>query len=561
MTNFIKDLATLWSWTGELAAPGWRRVAVPLGLAFCGCVSPETPEVGSPHGSGTHDSIVIATSADITGVNQLLSGDTRFNQNIIDQMFLHLFEEQPDFAAGPPTFAPQLATHYEWSSDHTELTLHLRDDVTWSDGEPVTAHDVYWTWKAQTDPDIAWAYAQSKENIRAIETIDDTTLRIKYGSSSTSQLANLNEGVILPKHIWSTLAFREWRQNSRWFTDNLVVSGPYILDSWKQNQEIVLKPNAKYSLEDPESVESIETIVFRNIPETTNQLHQLRAGAVDFVERVPPAAASRLSSSDEIRLIKFSPRQYSFICWNTMHPLFADAAIRKALTLGIDRAGIIENLWYGQAKVSTSPIISSVWAFNSDLQVLDYDPRAATAILRERGWVDSDGDGVLDREGESFKFSLTTNAGNRLRSDAAVMIQSQLLKIGVVVVVRKIEFNTLLEMNQSHRFDATIGAWGIDTSLDLKYAFHSASIDQGYNYGGYRNVKVDRLIDHANQQTDLNALKLDLWRIQQILHDEQPYTFLWEPQRVTAVRNRVQGVQPNSLSAYFQLHRWRLVEP
>ena len=473
-------------------------------------------------------------------------------------MFLHLFEEQPDFAEGPPTFAPQLAASHTWSSDHTELTLQLRDDVIWSDGKPVTAHDVFWTWKAQIDPEIAWAYAQSKENIRAIEVIDDTSVLIKFGSPSTSQLANLNEGVILPRHSWSKLAFRDWRQNSRWFTENLVVNGPYILDSWKPSQEIVLQPNPKYSLQDPTPAESI---VFKNIPERVNQIQQLRAGTIDFVEHVPPAEANRLDTSDDIHLVEFSPRQYSFICWNTAHPLFENAAIRRALTMAIDRAGIIENLWYGYARISVSPIISSVWAFNDDLQGLAYDPKAAAAILKDHGWADSDGDGVLDRHGKSFKFSLTTNSGNRLRSDAAVMIQYQLLKIGVEVVVRNIEFNTLLELNQSHQFDATLAAWGIDTSLDLKYAFHSESIEQGYNYGGYRNLEVDRLIDQASQRTDPVALEQDLWRIQQLLHDDQPYTFLWEPRRFTAVRNRVQGVRSNPLSAYFQLHRWRLVNP
>ncbi len=140
------------------------------------------------------------------------------------------------------------------------------------------------------------------------------------------------------------------------------------------------------------------------------------------------------------------------------------------------------------------------------------------------------------------------------------MIQHQLLKIGVDVVVRQIEFNTLLEMNLSHQFDATLGAWGIDTSLDLRYAFHSNSIDQGYNYGAYRNAEVDRLIERDSRQTDLAALKQDLLRIQEILHSEQPYTFLWEPQRLSAVRTRIRGTRPNPLTAYFQLHRWHRVD-
>jgi peptide/nickel transport system substrate-binding protein len=522
-----------------------------------GCALPENSTTGNSEPPKTAHPLVIATSTDITGINQLLSGDTRFNQDIIDQMFLHLFEEQPDFAERPPTFSPQLAADYRWNANHTELTLNLRADVVWSDGMPVTADDVEWTWRAQIDPDIAWSYSQSKENIDSIEAVDDYVLRIKFGSASTSQLANLNEGVILPKHKWSALPFRDWRHNSKWFIDNLVVNGPYILNSWVPNHQIALHPNPDYSMADPTQAEAV---IFRNIPDISNQLQQLRSGSIDFVEHVPPPDAARLESADGVRLLDFWPRQYSFICWNTARPLFSDPAVRKALTLGIDRAGIIETLWYGKARVSVSPIISSVWAFNPEIESLPYDPAAAAAILKNRGWTDSDGDGILDQDGRSFRFSLSTNAGNQLRSDAAIMIQHQLRKIGIDVVVRKIEFNTLLEMNQDHLFDATLGAWGIDTSLDLKYAFHSESIDQGYNYGGYVNTEVDRLIERANRQKDWTALKQDLWRIQEKLHQDQPYTFLWEPQRLSAVRTRVLRAKPNPLTAYFHLHKWRLAD-
>ena len=154
--------------------------------------------------------------------------------------------------------------------------------------------------------------------------------------------------------------------------------------------------------------------------------------------------------------------------------------------------------------------------------------------------------------------ALSTNSDNRLRADAAVLIQEQLRHLGIDARVELLEFNTLMTRNEAHDFDATIGAWGIDTSLDLKYALHSESIEEGYNYGCYSNVEVDRLIDRARRQADPESAKPILHRVQRILHEEQPYTFLWEPMRLYGIGSRVHGAEPNALSAYFNLEEWQV---
>src|SRR5262249_23114481 len=147
-----------------------------------------------------------------------------------------------------------------------------------------------------------------------------------------------------------------------------------------------------------------------------------------------------------------------------------------ALALAIDRKTIVETIWGPYARVATSPIVASVWAHNKALQPWPYDPAQARSILASKGFADHDGDGVLERGGKPFAFELISNAGNRQRNDAAVMIQAQLKQIGVRAEPRVVEFNTLNDqMNKGH-YDAAITGMGMDTSLDLTGNFHSHSI-------------------------------------------------------------------------------------
>ena len=499
---------------------------------------------------------MIAASSDMAGVNELISPPDSFTQSIVNLMFLHLLEEQADFDQHPPTFAPQLAASWEWSEDHTELTLLLRPDVVWSDGVPVTAADVEWSWRAQIDPEVAWGLADVKENIAAVEAVNERTVRVTYHRRSVSQLNNLNEGVILPQHIWSQLPFSDWHQNGEWFVDNLVTNGPFQLDSWQRQQQVALRRNDTFF---DRQLPYLDRVVFRVVPQKTNQVGQLLAGDVDFVDHIPPADGERVGASKGIQLLTYWPRQFDFVCWNTARPLFAEDEVRQALTMAIDRQELVEALWFGHARISASPIISSVWAHNHQIQPWPYDPTESRRILEARGWSDTDGDGVLDRGGVPFSFELITNTNSTVRVDAAVLIQEQLRRVGLDARVRRLEFNTLVAKSLEHDFDAILGGWTIPTTLDLAFAFHSDSIDNGYNFGVFSNSEVDRLIDSSRDQTDPAEKGETLRQIQELLHQQQPYTLLWEPQRLTGMAVQLQGAEPNALDPFFRLEHWWLL--
>jgi peptide/nickel transport system substrate-binding protein len=527
-------------------------------LALVGCTERVDSGAGSsvsalPQQGGT---IVVASASDIRGVNQLVGRTDAFTQSVLNRLFLSLLEERPDFADHPPTFGPEIATSWKWSEDRLELTLRLRDDLLWSDGVRLTAEDVVWTWQVQVSEEISWSQSTSKDNIDSMEAVDATTLVVRFKEKNDSQLWDLNEGVILPKHAWSELPLSEWQLDQDWFADHLTVSGPYRLETWERQQQIILVRNEKHF---DRSLPMMDRIVFRIVPQELNRIGQLLSGELDFVNNVSISEAGNTGQTDDVVFQSYWSGRYNFICWNLNNPLFAKRQIRQALTMAIDRQALIDALLFGRATISTSPILSTVWAHNRALEPWPYDPKRSRVLLESQGWADTNDDGIIDKNGQPFTFEMITNIGSRPRVDALIMIQEQLRRIGIEVKVRSMEFKSLSDLVSSQDFDAFLLGWAVDTSLDQTSIFHSDSIENGSNFGAYSNREVDRLIELANTDLDLGHRTQVLHEIQSLIHDDQPYTFLWESQRLAGISKRVQNATPNALDPLFGIENWWLL--
>lgn len=499
---------------------------------------------------------IIGYTGDISGVNILASSSSQPTTELCQRLFLNLLEEQPDYQDSPPTFRPELAESWEFSEDNKALTFRIREGLLWSDGVPITAEDVRWTWEAQVSPEVAWDNASLKATITDVEVVDERTVRFHFTHAYPGQLVHVNEGVILPKHAWEKLPFSEWKRNNRWFVENLVVSGPFDLEEWKPQQEIVLRRNERYF---ETGKPYLDRAVLRIIPDSASQLTQLLAGSLDFMRQVPAAMADRVAAGPDTKLLTFWPPQFTTLIWNLRNPLFADTQVRQALTLAIDRQAIVDTIWFGYARTSPSPYITSVWGHNPDIQELPYDPDQARKLLAAAGWSDSDGDGTLDRNGKPFRFELMVNAGNQERVDAAVMIQQQLSQVGVDVRPATLDWNAIGDLLDRRAFESTITGLAVETSLDLSPYFHSESIEERLNLSSYSNAEVDRLLEAARSELELENSKPYLYEIQELLHRDQPMTILWEPQRLVGMSWRLQGARPNPISTLHNLHEWWLI--
>ncbi len=435
------------------------------------------------------------------------------------------------------------------------LTFHLRDGVLWSDGVPLTADDVRWTWQAETSPEVVWPEAFIKDEIADVEAADPHTVRFHFKRVYAKQLLDANEGEILPRHAWSQIPFSQWKQSGDWFKQHLVVAGPFTVESWQPQQEVVLRRNERF-IDAPRPY--LDRVVIRQIPDQAGIVTQLMGGDLDFAPTVNPSDIPRLAANPRLEVLAFWFRTWVGIAWNLTRPLFADADVRRALGMALDREAIAATVWRGYGRVGDSPIMASVWAHDAALRQLPFDPAAARRILAAKGFTPGP-DGILQRAGKPLAFELITNAGNQQRVDALQLVQAQLRRIGVAVQVRQVEFSTFTTQLRNGSYEAAIAGQTMDTSLDLTAWFHSRSIGET-NQTRYSNPEVDRLIDHAMSLPDIALAKPDLDRIQEILARDQPYTFLWESKRTSVLDRRLHGVQPNPLISFFDLRDW-WIEP
>lgn len=544
----------------RLAAPAALALAV-LSLGGCGGCNGGPPQGdgaatadGEPRRGGQ---VVIATGADITGVNNLIARTNNPTESLLRLVYLQLVRERIDWEKGPPTFEPNLAERWEWSDDHLTITFHLRRDARWSDGEPVTAEDVRFSHEAQTHPDVAWDTAYYKDAVTAVEVVDPHTIRFTFSHVYPSQLLELNEGYIFPAHVYGRIPFSEWRTRGQWFLDHAVYAGPFVLASWTPQQEIVLERNPSYF--DPE-LPRLDRAVFRVIPDPANRLTQLLSGGVHFTDGVSTEAAERIRREPGVELIDYWGPSFIFLGWNLTREPFDDPEVRRALTLAIDRQTLVDNVWGEFGRVSNSPVIQNVWIYNRDLEPWPYDPQRARRMLADLGWTDSDGDGKLDKDGKKLAFELATNSDNRQRMDAAVLIQSQLAQVGVEATPRGMEFQSLITRIEQGDFEATIQGWTMPTGLDFKFAFHTDEIGDGNNFVGYSNPEVDRLLEEFRLQPEVADGEPLLLRLQELLHQDLPYTFLWESKRAVGVSGRLREVRPGAVYFHENLPEWWLAE-
>jgi len=532
-------------------------VLLPLGVA--GCKGNNGRSVNEP-GDGPRSGgvVTIGWTTSLNNINPLLSAGNVSSDEVFSQLFLQLRKEQPDFTQHPPRLEPQLARSYEWSSDHRVLTFYLRPDVLWSDGVPVSAEDVRWTWEAQRDKSIDWAKSYTKDAIDNVEVVNPNVVRFHFSHVYSKQLLDANEGVILPKHAWNRIPFDKWRSNSEWFGFNLVVNGPFTIGSWKPDY-LVLKRNKNYY---NSPLPFLDKVIFKYMPSTGDIDRALIAGDVDFTPQVSPESVGKIVSNPDLELITYWHRLVVGVAWNSGKPPFDRYEVRRAIAMGIDKEKIVKDLFATGAssanfgRVATSPIGASVWAHNFSIAPAAYDPKQARQALETLGFVSKKDSDALIWNGVPFSFELETNSENAQRMHAADIIAKQLSAIGIDVRVKKIRFRELENDTNVGNFDAAIVGLSLDTSLDLTGRFHSRSIKGGSNVARYSNPVMDQLMERSVGRLNILESRNDLNKIQEILDRDQPYTWLWESQRLNAVNRRVRDVRPNATSSLSNLEEW-----
>jgi peptide/nickel transport system substrate-binding protein len=526
-------------------------LAVLLLLVACGSPQappPSTATDGPPAQGGT---VVIGLLADVQNWNPYVVEDLD-TEHVLGLIYPSLAIEQTDYHRHPPSFEPSLAKSWSWSEDHLVLTLDLEPHASWADGVPITAGDVVFTWEVQTSPEIDWLYGDGKEFIESVKALDDHTVRVTYTHRYPYQFMDLNDGLIIPAHAWVEIPFDRWSETD--WREHVLGGGPFDLAGHTPQQEIALERNPHYHRP---GLPYLDRVVFRIVPSEQGLVTQLLAGELDFVRSINPPSIDRVRAHDDLQLVIYDDRSYTHICWNTERPHLADPRIRWALTSAIDRKTLIDVVYGGFGRLGVGPVLSSFWAFNRDLVPLPFAPDTARSALEAAGWTDTDGDGFLDKDGDTFTIELLAPAENELRQDLAILIQEDLKRIGVRAEPRFVEWGTLMAAMQDGAFDALINGWEEPTQIDLAGLWQSAPAGEPtFNFGRYSNSEVDRLLVEVAGMTDFADQKPLFDRIQELIVADQPYTFLVENTRLTAHNSRLLSVDANAATPYFNIDEW-----
>lgn len=450
-----------------------------------------------------------------------------------------------------------LAEGWEYSADSLALTYRLRQDAVWSDGQPLTSADVVFTYELIRRPEIASPRIDHWENLDSVVAVDDHTVTFFFNRRYSGMLFHTGVGII-PMHVFQDHA-----------TDNatlgghptlvepggqLVVSGPFQVAEWRRGDRLTLEPNPLAT-----TSPRLERVVFRIIPEESTRLIELENGSVDVIDPMPVGAAEQLEADPRFRVESVTQRYYDYIGWNgARFAAFNDPEVRRALSLAIDRGEILAGLDvapYAQHAAGPYPPIFSKLV-DPTLQPDPYLPDSALAILAAVGWRDSDGDGVLDRDGQAFAFTMLIPSGNQRRSTAAQIVQAQYAGLGIDVEVREVEFNALLDMMFATReFEAVLMGWrvGLEPSYVVGLFWPP---DHTFNITGYSNPTVDDLIASAQSAASEDEAA-EHWRgVARAIASDRPYAFLWFFDELVGVNERVGNARVNTYGVYQNLHQW-----
>jgi len=413
---------------------------------------------------------------------------------------------------------PDIATSWDIPDPKTYV-FHLRKDVVFHDGRPLTSKDVAYTFQSILNGSVRTAKAGTYERIQSIETPDPYTVIFKLKETFAPFLWNLTGGAIGIIPDGSGPDFRL----------HPIGSGPFEFVHYLQDQELLLKRNENYFGQKAAS----PMLRFKIIPEAVVAALELQKGSVDIELNVlTPDMDKVLRSEPNLRVAQAEGTNYQYVAFNLADPLFRDVRVRQAIAHAIDREAIIKYLWRDEARLATGVLDSSNWAYEPDVKVFAHDPERARQLLKEAG-----------HENLSFTYRSTNENDSRLMAAA---LQQQLREAGINMEIRSNESATFFADVIAGNFQMYSARWvgGNDDPDFFNLVFHSKMIPmKGANRGHYYNARVDELIDYA--RTELNLEKrTDAYReIQRIVGQELPYVSLFHRENVCVYNKRVENVK------------------
>ena len=508
----------------------------------------EKEDGGTPQPGGT---AAISILSDFQAFNPVTNTHLTTDDVIKHMLFTPLIQYNERFEP-----VPWLAERWELSD--TAVTFFLRRDVKWHDGRPVSAEDVKFTFDLAKDPASASLLGSAYLTmVESATVVDSGTIRFKFVAPHAQALDGF-WWAPLPKHLLEGVQAAQLSQHP--FNRRPVGSGPFTFVEWRPNQSLTLAANPNF----PAPLggrPNLDRVVWRVVPEATTMVTELINGTADLIgyTLLPDQAVQiRQQEGQGVELRHHPSREFTFIAWNNTRAPFNDPAVRRALTLAVNREQIIEALLQGFAEPAHGMI--PPWSpMYTDIGNLPFDPNQARQLLAQAGWRDTNGDQVLDKGGQPFRFTLLVNSANRLHQDMATVIQQQLAQVGVAIDIRTQEFQSMLQQYKARDYQAVIANWSLDTfKVDPTPLFscEQARVANSANRTGYCNPRADQLMQQGLRTTDAAQGKQVWEQFSRILQQDQPVTFLYWTEDLAGVGPRPRNVEMDARSKIVNIQEW-----
>lgn len=529
----------------------WLLLASCLLLPACRDRADEVAATEKPRVGGT---LVIAIPNEPDALNGLLSGE-RYGQEINrNLLYLPLLTYDAKLA-----LKPVLAESWELHGD-TAVTFRIRRDVFWHDGVHTTAHDVAFTFERGRDPATGYPNADYWAGWQSAEVLDSFTVRFKM-QPQPEPLDNFAWIPIMPKHALGEIAPADLKNAP--FNQTPLGNGPFKFVERRANDRLVFAANTNF----PASLggrPNVDRVVLRIIPEGTAQQAELRTGNVHLITVVGVKDFAGLDQLPAVRGIVKQGRQYSFIAWNTKRPPYNDVRFRRALTMAIDRQEIVDVLRGSYGEVAAGPVPPFHWSNDSTIKPLPFNPDSARAIIAQLGMRDTNGDGFVElQNGRPLEVELKFASGSEVQRDLAELVRADLQVVGVKLVPRPLDFSTVVEQitTPARNFDGVIMGFENDIKLVLRDMFHSASMANPYQFASYSNPVTDSLLDQLNTTISRDAATPVWRRLQTVVRDDQPWTFLFNYSDLLAAREELRGVDADVRGILVDVAQWWIAAP
>ena len=495
-------------------------------MALAGCAPASPPS-----------SVFFASGADLQSINPLATTHPLAKQ--VERFALFVSLARYDSALQPQ---PYLAERWTWSRDRRRLDLTLRRDVRWHDGVPTTAADVVFTLNAAGDPATGYPRAADLACLIEARALATFAVRLSFCRPQPAFPDVLVELAALPAHLLGGVPHQEIRRAA--FNDHPVGNGPYRFVSHTPSQRWVFDANPGFpaALGGPPAIRNLVIVV---VDEPTAKLAGLVGGELD-VAGIGPMHASLVARDSTLALVTYPILLTYGLVWNTSRAPFDDPRLRRALTLAMNRAQMVEAYLYGFGEVADG-VVPPSHPLAAPVERVPFDRAAARALLDSLGWR-AGADGIRHCGGRALAFTILTvgSSDNSLEQ----MIQADLRSVGAAARIRQLELGAFLAAAQggARDYDALVTGISGDPALGyLSSLFDSRRLAAPLQYAQYRNPAVDRALDAG-----------DFGAVQRIVARDLPISFLYHARGVQGMNRRLRGVRMDLRGELATLQRWHL---